>query len=57
MIAAENSNRLPAELDNESVILTYGSLLEHAQLRELLKDRGEFEIFETAEPTESRQPF
>ncbi len=53
MIAAENSNRLPAELDNESVIFSYGSLLEHAQLRELLKGRGEFEIFETAEPTEA----
>jgi hypothetical protein len=38
---------LPSELDNETVIFSYGSLLEHEQLRELLRNRGEFKILET----------
>lgn len=46
-------HELPGELDNETVIFSYGSLLEHEQLRELLKDRGEFEIFETRNLTEA----
>jgi len=40
---------LPAELDNDTVIFSYGSLLEHKKLRELLKNRGEFKILETVD--------
>jgi len=43
--------RLPSELDNEKVIFSYGSLLEHEKLRALFKDRGKFKVLET-----SRQP-
>ena len=38
---------LPAELDQKTALFAYGSLLEHEQLRELLRQRGEFRILET----------
>src|SRR5829696_4725464 len=50
---AENINRLPAQVDNETVIFSYGSLLEHKKLRELLKTRGEFKILETSAAAEA----
>jgi hypothetical protein len=43
----EKINLLPAELDNENVLFSYGSLLNHETLRKLFKARGEFQIFET----------
>ena len=46
-------HQLPVELDNESVIFSYGSLLEHDQLRDLLKNRVDFKIFETSDPAEA----
>lgn len=46
-------NELPPELDNKSVIFSYGSLLEHPQLRALLKDRSEFKILETSDLEEA----
>jgi hypothetical protein len=53
MLEADNLNRLPPELDNESVIFAYGSLLDHAQLCKLLKHRGGFRIFETNDLAEA----
>ena len=50
---AEDINKLPAELDNDTVIFSYGSLLEQEKLRELLKNRGEFKIFETSDAAEA----
>ncbi len=50
---APENERLPAGLDNEGVIFSYGSLLEHSKLRELLKKREHFEIFETNSPEEA----
>jgi hypothetical protein len=44
---------LPAELDNSNVIFSYGSLLDHDTLRELLRTRGAFEIFETVSRSEA----
>lgn len=46
-------NSLPKEIDNDTVIFSYGSLLNHQQLRELLKSRGEFRIFETIDLIEA----
>ena|GEM_PF-5290915 len=34
--------QLPGELDNDTVIFSYGSLLDHEKLRELLTNRGEY---------------
>jgi hypothetical protein len=45
--------RLPAELDNDTVIFSYGSLLNHEKLRYLLKTRGEFKILETSNAAEA----
>ena len=45
--------RLPSELDNEKVIFSYGSLLEHEKLRALFKDRGKFKVLETSSPPEA----
>lgn len=39
--------QLPSELDNDTVIFSYGSLLIHEKLRELLNNRGKFKILET----------
>ena len=50
---AEEIYHLPAELDNETVIFSYGSLLEREKLRELLKTRGEFKILETIDAAEA----
>ena len=44
---------LPEELDNDTVIFSYGSLLGHEKLRELLVHRGEFQIFETSDAAEA----
>jgi hypothetical protein len=44
---------LPAELDNETVLFAYGSLLRHEKLKELLKPRGEFKILETIDAAEA----
>jgi hypothetical protein len=44
---------LPAELDNDTVIFSYGSLLDHATLRGLLTTRGEFQILETSDAAEA----
>lgn len=52
-IAAANTERLPAELDNDTVIFSYGSLLDHQKLRELLINRREFQIFETSNLAEA----
>jgi len=49
----EKMQRLPAELDNATVIFSYGSLLEHDTLRALLKTRGEFKILETGAAAEA----
>lgn len=49
----EKFTHLPPELDNETVIFSYGSLLEHETLRKLLKTRGEFKIFETNDASEA----
>lgn len=46
-------NSPPKEIDNETVIFSYGSLLNHRQLRELLKHRGDFNIFETTDLDEA----
>ena len=43
----ETLDLLPAEIDRRTTIFSYGSLLNHRQLRELLKTRGEFQIHET----------
>jgi hypothetical protein len=43
-----NGNRLPPELDSGTAIFSYGSLLDHGKLRELLAERGEFQILETS---------
>jgi hypothetical protein len=47
MTKAEDFGHLPAELDNETVVFSYGSLLEHEKLQELFKIRGEFKVLET----------
>jgi hypothetical protein len=52
-IMTEKFTHLPPELDNETVIFSYGSLLEHETLRKLLKKRGEFKIFETNDASEA----
>ena len=44
---------LPVELDNDTVIFSYGSLLNHEKLRELFKTRGEFKILETIDAAEA----
>ncbi len=44
---------LPKELDNDGVIFAYGSLLEHAKLRELLKHRRPFNNWETDDAAEA----
>jgi len=49
----EKIDQLPAELDNDTVIFSYGSLLDHKKLRELLKNRGEFKILETGDAAEA----
>lgn len=45
--------RLPRELDNETVIFSYGSLLNREVLRSLLSHRGQFEIHETSDLREA----
>jgi hypothetical protein len=50
---AKDIKRLPGELDNDRVIFSYGSLLDHEKLRALLKNRGEFKILETENLTEA----
>ena len=50
---AEDINQLPGELDNDTVIFSYGSLLDHEKLIELLKNRGEFKILETSDAAEA----
>ena len=52
---AKDKKPLPAELDNDAVIFSYGSLLEHEKLRELLKNRGEFKILETSGAAEAAE--
>src|SRR5262245_54546152 len=47
------TSQLPPEIDNDTVIFSYGSLLDHAQLRFLLKARGNFEIRETTDIAEA----
>src|SRR5690348_11355394 len=47
MTKAGDDRPLPAELDNETVIFSYGSLLNNETLRGLLKNRGQFKILET----------
>lgn len=47
IMESKDISRLPAELDNDTVIFSYGSLLDHKKLKELLKNRGEFKILET----------
>lgn len=49
----ETISRLPVELDNETVIFSYGSLLEHEKLREIFGSRGRFEIRETIDAAEA----
>lgn len=49
----EKINRLPKEMDNETVIFSYGSLLNHDKLRELFASRGEFKIHETTDAAEA----
>jgi len=44
---------LPAELDNDTVIFSYGSLLDHEKLRELLTTRSEFRILETLDAADA----
>ena len=44
---ADNLGALPAEVDNDTVIFSYGSLLDRDRLKHLLRDRGTFQIFET----------
>lgn len=53
MTEAIGKKPMPAELDNETVLFSYGSLLEHATLRELLRSRGEFGIMETSDAAEA----
>ena len=48
-----DTSPLPPEIDNNTVIFSYGSLLDHGQLRFLLKARGDFEIRETADIAEA----
>lgn len=50
---SENTSQLPFELDNETIIFSYGSLLDHEKLRELLRHRGQFKILETNDITEA----
>jgi hypothetical protein len=52
-ISDEDSAALPAALDNDTVIFSYGSLLRHRQLRALLKSRGRFRILETGAAAEA----
>lgn len=51
--AKDIRRQLPVELDNATVIFSYGSLLDHKKLRELLKKRGEFKILETSDAAEA----
>jgi hypothetical protein len=53
MTEAQNIKPLPAEIDHETTIFSYGSLLDHDTLREILKARGEFKILETVDLTEA----
>jgi hypothetical protein len=53
LFMTENIRQLPAELDNDTVLFSYGSLLEHETLRKLLKNRGEFQILETVDAAEA----
>ncbi|GEM_PF-6206828 len=53
MKESEKFERLPSEIDNATTVFSYGSLLEHAQLRELLINRGEFNILETKDLAEA----
>lgn len=53
IMEAKDKKSLPAELDNDTVIFSYGSLLNHEKLRELLKTRGEFKILETGDAAEA----
>lgn len=53
MTEVEDQKPLPAELDNSTVIFSYGSLLDHQKLRTLLKARGEFKILETNDLAEA----
>lgn len=53
MAEAGDKKPLPVELDNETVLFSYGSLLEHETLGELLKSRGEFKILETSDAAEA----
>jgi hypothetical protein len=48
-----NTAPLPGKLDDDTVIFSYGSLLGHEKLRELLVQRGEFQIFETSDVAEA----
>lgn len=50
---AEDIQRLPSELDNDGVVFSYGSLLDHEMLRRLLKGRGPFRIMETGDAAEA----
>ena len=52
-ISDEDSAALPAALDDDTVIFSYGSLLRHRQLRALLKSRGRFRILETGTAAEA----
>jgi hypothetical protein len=52
-VEANEIDRLPGELDNDTVIFSYGSLLDHEKLAELLAHRGEFQIFETSDVAEA----
>src|SRR5262245_12237516 len=47
------TSQLPPEIDNDTVIFSYGSLLDHGQLRFLFKARGNFEIRETTDIAEA----
>src|SRR5262245_65016484 len=48
-----SDGRLPSELDSGNTIFSYGSLLDHGKLRELLAERGEFRILETNDAAEA----
>jgi hypothetical protein len=50
---AEDIKQLPAEVDNDTVIFSYGSLLNHEKLRKLLINRGEFKILEISNVAEA----
>jgi hypothetical protein len=44
---------LPADIDNDRAIFSYGSLLDHKILKNLLRERSEFYIFETRDVAEA----